>query len=105
MYYIPMCAGQLSGRWMKRGSKTLDKSRRELFKKMGFVAAGAGTVATMSLGSIREDEHFTGALHEIEKLKASFEDLDGRTKLIIKLALTYAGIDFLTDVAAILLPE
>ena len=83
----------------------MDKSRRELFKKMGFVAASAGSAATMSLGSIREDERFTGALHEIEKLKASFDDLDGRTKLIIKLALTYAGIDFLTDVAAIVLPD
>ena len=83
----------------------MNKSRRDAFKQLGFAAVGVGAAATVSIESFREDERFRGALQEIDKLKASFEDLDGRTKLIIKLAMTYAGIDFLTDVAAIVLPD
>lgn len=83
----------------------MSNSRREMFKKLGLAAVGVGGATTGGFSLIREDERLIGALHEIEKLKASFDDLDGRTKLIIKLALTYAGIDFLTDVAAIVLPE
>jgi len=83
----------------------MNKGRRDVFKKLGIAAVGAGAATMPSLASFREDERFERALQEIDKLQARFEDLDGRTKLIIKLALTYAGIDFLTDVAAIVLPE
>jgi hypothetical protein len=85
--------------------RTVNKSRRDVFKQLGFAAVGMGAAATASLPSFREDERFIGALQEIDKLKASFEDLDGRTKLIAKLAITYAGIDFLTDLVAIVLPD
>jgi hypothetical protein len=80
----------------------VDASRRELFKKMGITMAGAGVIGASALKSVSDHEAFKKIHSELEELSNRFDELDSRTKWLVKIALTYTGIDFLTDVASII---
>ena len=79
----------------------MDLSRRDAFRKIGFTLAGVGAVGTSGIDAALGSEKLERLGAEIEHLQRRYDELDARTKLLIKVALTYTGIDILSDVASI----
>ena len=70
------------------------KSRRSFLKILGVSSAG---VALQSAAATSKEKLKAGndeAKHEIEKLKKAYEDLDNRSKAILRVVLVIMGLDF-----------
>ena len=68
-----------------------------------FIVVGAGSAGAALADAMRQskaviDEGGDQAKEEIEKLKKAYEELDARSKLILRLLLFFSGIDILTGI-------
>ena len=68
-------------------------NRRSILKMMGVSSAGIALASAVSLGREKIKEGGDDAKLEIEKLKKSYEELDRRSKLILKLVFLMTGLD------------
>ncbi|MEC8821872.1 MAG: hypothetical protein VYA08_13335 [Pseudomonadota bacterium] len=74
------------------------QNRRRFLKIFGFSSAGVALAGAMSQSKAVIDEGGDQAKEEIEKLKKAYEELDARSKLILRLLLFFSGIDILTSI-------
>ena len=79
----------------------MDLSRRDAIRKIGFTFAGVGAAGLANVHAAFDPDNLEKLRAEIEYLQQRYEKLDGKTKLLFKVALTYAGIDIVSDVASI----
>ena len=68
-------------------------NRRSMLKMMGVSSAGIALASAVNLGREKIKEGGDDAKLEIEKLKKSYEELDRRSKLILKLVFLMTGLD------------
>jgi|TARA_Y100001934_G_C11762763_1_gene500010 hypothetical protein len=71
------------------------KNRREFLSMFGVSAAGTTFAGTLQASKKIINEGGEEAKAEIERLKQAYEDLDKRSKLIIRLVLFMSGLDFI----------
>ena len=71
------------------------KNRRKFLRMFGVSAAGATFAGTLQASKKIINEGGEEAKAEIEKLKQAYEDLDKRSKFIIRLVLFMSGLDFI----------
>jgi hypothetical protein len=69
--------------------------RRKFLKLLGISSAGVGVAAAIAASKEKIDDGSEQAKQEIEKLKAAYESLDNRSKLILRLILAMSGLDIL----------
>ena len=69
--------------------------RRRFLKMLGVSSAGITAAAAISASKDKIKDASDSTREEIEKLKQSYEELDGRSKLILRLILTFSGLDVL----------
>ena len=75
------------------------ENRRSFLRMFGVSAAGASLAGSLQASKQIIDKGGVEAKAEIQKLKEAYEDLDKRSKLILRLILFLSGLDFI--VAAI----
>ena len=68
-------------------------SRRKFLKYLGLSTAGVSLAAAVesSRDKIKAGGH--DAKEEIEKLKKAYDELDARSKLILRIMLVFTGLD------------
>ena len=71
------------------------KNRREFLSMFGVSSAGTTFAGTLQASKKIINEGGEEAKAEIERLKQAYEDLDKRSKLIIRLVLFISGLDFI----------
>ena len=71
--------------------------RRKFLSFLGVSSAGIATALSIDNSKQIIKEGGQRANEEIEKLKKAYEELDGRSKLIIRLLLLTSGLDILTS--------
>ena len=69
--------------------------RRKFLRLMGVSSLGVTAAATIAASRDKISDGSDAAKAEIEKLKESYEQLDGRSKLILRLILAMSGLDIL----------
>jgi hypothetical protein len=69
-------------------------SRRSILKLLGVSTAGISLATAASLGKEKIQSGSDEAKKEIDQLKKSFEELDARSKLIMRTILFLTGLDF-----------
>ncbi|MBK88879.1 MAG: hypothetical protein CMQ44_08495 [Gammaproteobacteria bacterium] len=69
--------------------------RRKFLKLLGISSAGVGVAAAIAASKEKIDDGSEQAKQEMEKLKAAYESLDNRSKLILRLILAMSGLDIL----------
>ena len=69
--------------------------RRKFLKLLGISSAGVGVAAAITASKEKIDDGSEQAKQEMEKLKAAYESLDNRSKLILRLILAMSGLDIL----------
>ena len=69
--------------------------RRKLLKFLGVSSIGVTTAAAIAASREKISDGSEQAKEEIERLKAAYEELDGRSKLILRLILAMSGLDVL----------
>ena len=67
--------------------------RRRFIKFIGLSSAGITTAAAIAASREKISDGSELAKEEIEKLKSAYEDLDKRSKLILRLILAASGLD------------
>jgi len=67
--------------------------RRRFLKFIGLSSAGITTAAAIAASREKISDGSELAKEEIEKLKSAYEDLDKRSKLILRLILAASGLD------------
>ena len=67
--------------------------RRRFLKFLGLSSAGITTAAAIAVSREKVSDGSELAKAEIEKLKKSYEELDRRSKLILRLILVVSGLD------------
>ena len=77
----------------------MDLSRRDAFRKLDLPLLAWRSTSGIDAALGSEKLERLGA--EIEHLQRRYDELDSRTKLLIPVALTYTGIDILSDGASI----
>lgn len=85
----------------------MDISRRGLLKRMGQSGLGLGS-ATLMASAVSEgisivDEGREALEQELKSLQAQLNQLDGRTKLVLKLLAVSVGLDLMSDLAVLTL--
>lgn len=85
----------------------MDISRRGLLKRMGQSGLGLGS-ATLMASAVSEgisivDEGREALEQELKSLQAQLNQLDGRTKLVLKLLAVSVGLDLMSDLAVVTL--
>jgi len=68
--------------------------RRKLLKIFGVSSAGAITAGALRKSVQTVKTSGDNAKDEIEKLKKAYQELDGRSRLLIRLVLMMCGVDF-----------
>ena len=68
-------------------------SRRKFVKFLGLSSAGASLAAAVEVSKHKIQAGGEDAKEEIEKLKKAYEELDARSKLILRLMLVFTGLD------------
>ena len=69
--------------------------RREVLKLIGVSSAGGGGASAIAASKEKIGDGSEIAKQELERLKTAYEDLDGRSKLILRLILALSGLDIL----------
>ena len=69
--------------------------RRRFLKFLGLSSAGMTTAAAIAASREKINDGGDLAREEIEKLKQAYENLDKRSKLILRLILATSGLDVL----------
>ena len=72
-------------------------SRRGFLKILGVSSAGITLASAASAGKEKLKSGGEEAKHEIEKLKQAYEELDKRSKLILRLMLFLTGLDLFLE--------
>jgi hypothetical protein len=67
--------------------------RRRFLKFLGLSSAGITTATAIAASRDKINDGSELAKAEIEKLKKSYEELDNRSKLILRLILVASGLD------------
>ena len=68
-------------------------ARRKLLKLLGMSSAGISTAAVIAISREKIGDSSEYAKEEIKRLKASYEELDARSQLILRLILAVSGLD------------
>ena len=68
--------------------------RRKLLKIFGVSSAGAITASALRKSAQTVKTGGDNAKDELEKLKKAYQELDGRSRLLIRLVLIMCGVDF-----------
>ena len=74
------------------------KSRRKFLRMFGVSAAGVTFAGTLQASKKVINEGGEDAKAEIEKLKQAYEDLDKRSKLILRVLLFLSGLDLIAAI-------
>lgn len=69
--------------------------RRKFLKLLGVSTSGVGVAAAIAASKEAISNGGENARQEIDKLKTAYEELDGRSKLILRLILAMSGLDIL----------
>ncbi|MEL0008031.1 MAG: hypothetical protein VW686_11880 [Luminiphilus sp.] len=69
------------------------KGRRKFLKLFGVSSAGVALAGAAAASKAKIKEGGEDAKAEIEKLQKAYEELDQRSKLILKLILVLSGLD------------
>lgn len=70
--------------------------RRGFLKKLGLGAAGAAVVSSLAaVGGEKARQGSEFAREELEKLQKKFDKLDRRTKILVRVAIIFLGLDLL----------
>ena len=73
--------------------KTSVKSRRAFMRMLGISSAGISVAGAAQLLKDKAGIGLGITRAEIEKLKADYENLDRRTKIILRVILVFSGLD------------
>ena len=68
-------------------------SRRKFLKYLGLSGAGVAFASAVDAGKEKIKSGGDDAKEEIEKLKKAYEELDARSKLILRVMLIFTGLD------------
>jgi hypothetical protein len=68
-------------------------SRRKFLRMFGVSSAGVALASAATASKAKIKEGGEDAKAEIEKLQKAYEELDKRSKLILKLVLVLSGLD------------
>lgn len=71
-------------------------SRRRFLRWFGVSASGVTLASTLTASKEKIEEGGERAQEEIARLKKAFQELDDRSRLILKLILILSGLDFIT---------
>lgn len=69
--------------------------RRNFLRMLGISSLGVTAAATIAASRHKISDGSDAAKAEIEQLKAAYEQLDGRSKLILRVILAMSGLDVL----------
>lgn len=69
--------------------------RRKFLKLIGVSSAGLAVASAVDASKEKLSDGSDQAKEEIERLKEAYENLDGRSKLILRLILAMSGLDIL----------
>ena len=69
--------------------------RRNFLRMLGVSSVGVTAAATIAASRDKISDGSEAAKAEIEKLKEAYEQLDGRSKLILRVILAMSGLDIL----------
>ena len=73
------------------------KSRRGFLKFLGVSSAGVAFASAAETSKEKLKAGGDEAKKEIEKLKAAYEELDNRSKLILRVILVLTGLDLFVE--------
>lgn len=73
-----------------------EPSRRRFLRWFGVSASGVTLASTLAASKEKIDEGGERAQEEIARLKKAYQELDDRSRLILKLILILSGLDFIT---------
>lgn len=71
-------------------------SRRRFLRWFGVSASGVTLASTLTASKEKIEEGGERAQEEIARLKKAYQELDDRSRLILKLILILSGLDFIT---------
>ena len=74
-------------------TQTDTNSRRKFLRMFGVSSAGVALAGAVAASKAKIKEGGEDAKAEIEKLQKAYEELDKRSKLILKLILVLSGLD------------
>ena len=69
-------------------------NRRSFLRTIGISSAGVSLAAAARMSKEKIKEGGDEAKIEIEKLKQAYEELDRRSRLILRVVLVFSGLDF-----------
>ena len=78
---------------MEDTTETTPNSRRKFLRMFGVSSAGVALAGAAAASKATIKEGGDGAKAEIEKLQKAYEELDKRSKLILKVVLLASGLD------------
>ena len=69
-------------------------TRRKFFTLLGVSTAGVSFASAVEISKNKVKAGGEDAKEEIEKLKKAYEELDARSKFILRMLLFFSGLDF-----------
>ena len=78
---------------MEDTTETTPNSRRKFLRMFGVSSAGVALAGAAAASKAKIKEGGEDAKAEIEKLQKAYEELDKRSKLIMKVVLLASGLD------------
>ena len=78
---------------MEDTTETTPSSRRKFLRMFGVSSAGLALAGAAAASKAKIKEGGEDAKAEIEKLQKAYEELDKRSKLILKVVLLASGLD------------
>ena len=78
---------------MEDTTETTPNSRRKFLRMFGVSSAGVALAGAAAASKAKIKEGGEDAKAEIEKLQKAYEELDKRSKLILKVVLLASGLD------------
>ena len=78
---------------MEDAPEITPNSRRKFLRMFGVSSAGVALASAAAASKATIKEGGEGAKAEIEKLQKAYEELDKRSKLILKVVLLASGLD------------
>ena len=78
---------------MEDTTETTPNSRRKFLRMFGVSSAGVALAGAAAASKATIKEGGEGAKAELEKLQKAYEELDKRSKLILKVVMLASGLD------------